>query len=160
MIHSFIFSLAPRKRTKRGALPPRPPSKGDAICCEGKPLSAKVLVRFTEPLPLRGESWFPTPCWRRPWKGLIEAGEGHLLRVGGKRCGWTEDVGLDGLSQIGARTKVLGHRHRGGNKKIRSLCNSERHRFWPTACGCNPLAGGGQWVGLKKGPNLFYKIII
>ena len=26
----FIFSLAPRKRTKRGALPPRPPSKGDA----------------------------------------------------------------------------------------------------------------------------------
>ena len=26
----FIFSLTPRKRTKRGVLPPRPPSKGDA----------------------------------------------------------------------------------------------------------------------------------
>ena len=35
------------------------------------------MVRFTEPVPLRGESWFPTPRCRRPWKGLTEAEDGH-----------------------------------------------------------------------------------
>ena len=42
----FSRSLREKER-KRGALPPRPPTKGDAICFGQRPAYAKVLVTLS-----------------------------------------------------------------------------------------------------------------
>ncbi len=68
------YFLWRKERSKETSTPTKPPPiLGGLICFGGKPPSAKILVRFTEPVPLRGESWFFT-SWLSPplEKGFTE----------------------------------------------------------------------------------------